>query len=364
MSIDCQLMDFDVIFIFKDKYECFFFKSVKCVFAFWTIVHFFIKLPDNVPLWYYWGETKSIFQFQISIIFVNFFLRSVAFTVNIVTINVVRINKKLHSPLNFLIASLCVADAFAFIYGIAVVTYTITIRVAEQNVYISNTGVFINDVHKAPWLTVVCYISIFSNQASSSGNVIHLSIMGLERLLAVARPMYWRSKMTNSLSLKIIGGIWIFITFKTILEMAFGRKGHSLLTCTPDNFFDAKVLNISIIGSFFLISIFTTIFYLAIVYYVRKASIKSRKLQNVKESAGNRASVVTGSDNKEESSQSLQRQKAVTKMAALVMGSYYILYVPVITTQVNVMLFQSFFLHFCAKFRIIKHHTSNQSVQH
>ena len=116
---------------------------------------FFIKLPDNVPQWYYWGETKLVFQFQISMIFVNFFLRSVAFTVNLVTINVIRINKKLHSPLNFLIASLCIADAFAFIYGISIVTYTITIRVAEQNVYISNTGVFINEVYKAPWLTVV-----------------------------------------------------------------------------------------------------------------------------------------------------------------------------------------------------------------
>ena len=287
-----------------------------------------------------------------------FFLRSVAFTVNIVTINVIRINKKLHSPLNFLIASLCIADAFAFIYGVAIVTYTITIRVAEQNVYMSNTGVFINEVYKAPWLTVVCYVSTFSNQASSSGNVIHLNVMGLERLLAVARPMYWRSKMTNSLSLKIIGGIWIFITFKTILEMALGRKGPSLLTCTPDNFFDAKVLNVSIIGSFFLISIFTTIFYLAIVYYVRKASIKSRKLQNVKESGRNRASTVAGSDDKEVSSQSLQRQKAVTKMAALVMGSYYILYVPVITTQVNVIFLKLFnCLHFREKFRIIKHHT-------
>ena len=265
-------------------------------------------------------------------IFVNFFLRSVAFTVNLVTINVIRINKKLHSPLNFLIASLCIADAFAFIYGITIVTYTITIRVAEQNVYISNTGVFINEVYKAPWLTVVCYISTFSNQASSAGNVVHLNIMGLERLLAVARPMYWRSKMTNSLSLKIIGAIWIFITFKTVLEMAFGRKNASLLTCTPDNF-SGKVLNISIIGSFFLISIFTSIFYLAIVYYVRKASIESKRLQ--KGSARNRASAVAGSDNKEESSQSLQRQKSVTKMAALVMGSYYILYLPVITTQVK-----------------------------
>ena len=75
---------------------------------------FFIKLPDNVPQWYYWGETKLVFQFQISMIFVNFFLRSVAFTVNLVTINVIRTNKKLHSPLNFLIASLCIADAFAF----------------------------------------------------------------------------------------------------------------------------------------------------------------------------------------------------------------------------------------------------------
>ena len=294
---------------------------------------FFIKLPDNVPQSYYWGEPKIVFQFQISMIFVNFFLRSVAFTVNLVTINVIRINKKLHSPLNFLIASLCIADAFAFIYGITVVTYTITIRVAKQNVYISNTGVFINEVYKAPWLTAVCYIATFSNQASSAGNVVHLNIMGLERLLAVARPMYWRSKMTNSLSLKIIGAIWIFITFKAVLEMAFGRKNASLLTCTPDNFFSGKVLNISIIGSFFLISIFTSIFYLAIVYYVRKASIESKRLQ--KESARNRASAVAGSDNKEESSQSLQRQKAVTKTAALVMASYYILYLPVITTQVK-----------------------------
>ena len=139
--------------------------------------------------------------------------------------------------------------------------------------------------------------------------------------------------MTNSLSLKIIGAIWIFITFKTVMEMAFGRKNASLLTCTPDNFFSEKVLNISIIGSFFLISIFTSIFYLAIVNYVRKASIESKRLQ--KESARNRASAVAGSGNKEESSQSLQRQKAVTKMEALVMGSYYILYLPVITTQVK-----------------------------
>ena len=141
-----------------------------------------IKLPDNVPQWYYWGETKLVFQFQISMIFVNFFLRSVAFTVNLVTINVIRINKKLHSPLNFFSASLCIADAFAFIYGITIVTYTITIRVAEQKFYISNTGVFINEVYKAPWLTAVCYISTFSNQASSAGNVVHLNIMGLERL--------------------------------------------------------------------------------------------------------------------------------------------------------------------------------------
>ena len=78
--------------------------------------------------------------------------------------------------------------------------------------------------------------------------------------------------MTNSLSLKIIICTWIFIIAKTVLEMAFGRKREGgLLTCATDAFFGEKVLNISIIGSFFLISIFTTIFYLAIVYYVRKA---------------------------------------------------------------------------------------------
>ena len=58
-------------------------------------------------------------------------------------------------------------------------------------------------------------------------------------------------------------------------------------------------------------------------------------LQNVKESGRNRASTVAGSNNKEEASQSLQRQKAVTKMAAIVMVTYYILYLPVIITQVT-----------------------------
>ena len=287
---------------------------------------FFIKIPDTFPRWYYFGESKSLFKFQISMLFINFIIRTVAFIVNVVTINVIRINRKLHSPLNFLIASLCVVDALPLIYGITFVTYTVTIRISEQNFYVSNTGQhYKNEIYEATWLTVICYIATFISQASSLGNIVHLNVIGFERLLAVARPMYWRSKMTNSLSLKIIICTWIFIIAKTVLEMAFGRKREGgLLTCATDTFFGEKVLNISIIGSFFLISIFTTIFYLTIVHYVRKASFKSRKLQNVKDRARIRASAVKGSYNKEESSQSLQRQKAVTKMAATVMVTYYI----------------------------------------
>ena len=72
----------------------------------------FIKIPDTYPRWYYFGESKFLLEFQISMLFINFIIRTVAFVVNVVTINVIRINKKLHSPLNFLIASLCVCRCF------------------------------------------------------------------------------------------------------------------------------------------------------------------------------------------------------------------------------------------------------------
>ena len=112
-------------------------------------------------------------------------------------------------------------------------------------------------------MTAICYIATFISQTSSLGNIVHLNVIGFERLLAVAKPMYWRSIMTNSLSMKIIICTWMFIIAKTVLEMAFGRKEEGgLLTCATDTFFDEKVLNISIIGSFFLISIFTSIFLL------------------------------------------------------------------------------------------------------
>ena len=94
---------------------------------------FFIKIPDTFPRWYYFGESKFLFEFQISMLFINFIIRTVAFIVNAVTIYVIKINKKLHSPLNFLIASLCIVDALPIIYGITFVTYTITIRISEQN---------------------------------------------------------------------------------------------------------------------------------------------------------------------------------------------------------------------------------------
>ena len=132
---------------------------------------FFIKIPDTFPRWYYFGESKFLFEFQISMLFINFIIRTVAFIVNVVTINVIRINRKLHSPLNFLIASLCVVDALPLIYGITFVTYTVTIRISEQNFYVSNTGQhYKNEIYEATWLTVICYIATFISQASSLGN--------------------------------------------------------------------------------------------------------------------------------------------------------------------------------------------------
>ena len=167
-----------------------------------------------------------------------FILRCIALIVNLITIHVIRVNRKLRSPLNLLIASLCVADALVFIYVTTRHIYTITVRLGEQNIYISIDGKqYRFKVYTATWTTVACYVAIFSNQLSSLRNIVHLHVMGLERLLAIAKPMYWRAKMTISLSKKIIAFIWFVMVLKLSLEIAFGRNEGNLLTCAVENFF-------------------------------------------------------------------------------------------------------------------------------
>ncbi|XP_054992601.1 trace amine-associated receptor 7a-like [Sorex araneus] len=114
--------------------------------------------------------------------------------------------KQLHSPANFLVASLACAD---FLVGVTVMPFS-TVRSVESCWYFGERYCKFHSCFEGSF----CYASIY-----------HLCFISVDRYIAVTDPLAYPTRFTTSVSSLCIGFSWLFsITYSFSL---FGSGGNS-----------------------------------------------------------------------------------------------------------------------------------------
>ena len=119
------------------------------------------------------------------------------------------VDRRLHSPTNWFIASLAVSD---FLYASASLPFRI----------LSNVTI-IDDV----W---VCKAWIWVDMACAAASIANLAVISVDRHLKITKPFVYRRKMTNVRSFLAIGGVWLYAaTLSTLSIIAWpGAQGVGL----------------------------------------------------------------------------------------------------------------------------------------
>ena len=119
------------------------------------------------------------------------------------------VDRRLHSPTNWFIASLAVSD---FLYASAGLPFRI----------LSNVTI-IQDV----W---ICKAWIWVDMACAAASIANLAVISVDRHLKITKPFVYRRKMTNLRSFLAIGGVWLYAaTLSTLSIIAWpGARGVRL----------------------------------------------------------------------------------------------------------------------------------------
>ena len=119
------------------------------------------------------------------------------------------VDRRLHSPTNWFIASLAVSD---LLYASAGLPFRILSRIT---------------IIQYVW---ICKVWIWVDMACAAASIANLAVISVDRHLKITKPFAYRTKMTNRRSFLAIGGVWLYAaTLSTLSIIAWpGEPGVRL----------------------------------------------------------------------------------------------------------------------------------------
>ena len=208
------------------------------------------------------------------------------------------VDRRLHSPTNWFIASLAVSD---FLYASASLPFRI----------LSNVTI-IQDV----W---ICKAWIWVDMACAAASIANLAVISVDRHLKITKPFVYRRKMTNWRSFLAIGGVWLYAaTLSTLSIIAWpGEPGVQLSaygSCTNTN---KKFYTVANVVAFLFPLIVLVTSYSMIL---RTVWIQFKKRQHMSANFSSKEDRHTG--------KSVRREFKVTKTIAIVLLAFTLCWAP------------------------------------
>ena len=222
--------------------------------------------------------------------------RLIGSVVNLCVLLVIRKHRRLRTPANVLVFNLALADSF----GCVPAPIEIATAVLWSN---ENTS----------W-KYTCYIETFLGATCWLGNIIGIHLIAWERFLSVHFPIWSRRKISiNSMvNVSVVQWMILFLLVGIVLAAGNVGTGNEVVFCSWNLM---STLFYILTYLFVVLSVGTLVLYLKIVH----ATIKRQKL---------RATAVHSLNVNIPETRRREKNARITKSMLIVIGVYYILYLP------------------------------------
>ncbi|XP_022537899.2 neuromedin-U receptor 2 [Astyanax mexicanus] len=135
------------------------------------------------------GPRRSPFFLPVTLAYILIFITGVLG--NLLTCIVIIKHRKMRTPTNLYLFSLAVSDLLVLLFGMPLEIYELW-----QN-------------YPFPFGESVCWFKVFLFETVCFASVLNVTVLSVERYVAVVHPLKTRYALTNKHAQKMIGGVWI-----------------------------------------------------------------------------------------------------------------------------------------------------------
>lgn len=135
------------------------------------------------------GPRRSPFFLPVTLTYFLIFVTGVVG--NLLTCTVITKHRKMRTPTNLYLFSLAISDLLVLLFGMPLEIYDLW-----QN-------------YPFPFGESVCFFKIFLFETVCFASVLNVTVLSIERYIAVVHPLKTRYTITNKHAQRVIGGVWV-----------------------------------------------------------------------------------------------------------------------------------------------------------
>ena len=213
---------------------------------------------------------------------------------NLLTIIAVARFESLQNNTSYFICSLAVADL------ITGCTTPIAIALNVLGIY-------------HPFYLLLCPFHIVFTLLSIMNNICSIFWIAVDRYIFIAHPLHYPFLVTSTRTFSVIGFTWLFNTVQLAVMIAVGQRPEIGMTCRHSIYLTKVMWNYILLPQLLVFALITTSLYTAISCIAYKQGKKIAALNqpyNTYEATTNR------------------QQKRIAKMMLLVLGTFFMCYIP------------------------------------
>ena len=170
-----------------------------------------------------------------------------------------------------------------------------------------------------PQYLSICLFHIVSTLLAISGNIFSIFMIAVDRYMFIAYPLHYPIHVTSKKTFLAIGFTWLFATVQLAVMIAVGKRPVIGMTCTYSIFLTRTMWNYITVPEYLVASVMTTVLYIVISYIAYKHGQRIAALRqpyNSSEATSNR------------------QQKRTAKMMIMVVGTFFLCYIPILIVTI------------------------------
>ncbi|XP_056591074.1 neuromedin-U receptor 2 [Triplophysa dalaica] len=155
------------------------------------------------------GPRRSPFFFPVTFTYIFIFVTGVVG--NLLTCTVIVKDRKMRTPSNLYLFSLAISDLLVLLFGMPLEIYDLW-----QN-------------YPFPFAESICYFKVFLFEMVCFASVLNVTVLSVERYIAVVHPLKTRYTITNKHAQRVISSVWAMSLFCAIPNTSLhGLQYHFL----------------------------------------------------------------------------------------------------------------------------------------
>ncbi|KAI7794901.1 neuromedin-U receptor 2 [Triplophysa rosa] len=167
------------------------------------------------------GSRRSPFFFPVTFTYIFIFVTGVVG--NLLTCTVIVKDRKMRTPSNLYLFSLAISDLLVLLFGMPLEIYELW-----QN-------------YPFPFGESICYFKVFLFEMVCFASVLNVTVLSVERYIAVVHPLKTRYAITNKHAQRVISGVWAMSLFCAIPNTSLhGLQYHYL----PEKVLESATCNL------------------------------------------------------------------------------------------------------------------------